>query len=198
MAQPTKNDNLQFDIETLGKTPINIEWKATKYELKEISQRLKLESTPSFQCNFKIRRLPNTERIEVEGSIKATCTQICSISLKAFETKITEDFKSLFDTKEEPEPKTTAEKQDISANDNKWHSPEIAEMLYGNIIADTDDRPEILESNIIDLKDLAIQYLSLALPQYPRSPNAKLDEKYTSNNTDKASPFASLKDLLDE
>jgi Uncharacterized ACR, COG1399. len=65
--------------------------------------------------------------------------------------------------------------------------------------------PEVIDGNQINLGEMAVEALSLALPEYPRAPNATLPEGVQSeeaaenqaNEEDTHRPFAKLAVLKD-
>jgi len=68
--------------------------------------------------------------------------------------------------------------------------PEIFVDLEGDI-------PDHFEGNEVDLSELIIETVALALDPYPRAEGASLDQIEVPLDDDEVSPFASLKSLID-
>jgi uncharacterized metal-binding protein YceD (DUF177 family) len=60
-----------------------------------------------------------------------------------------------------------------------------------------DDVPDHFEGNEVNLSELIIETLALALDPYPRAEGASLDQLGVKLEDDEVSPFAGLKSLID-
>ncbi len=104
--------------------------------------------------------------IHVEGDLSARLSRECVASLELFEERVDESFALRF----------------AAANSSA-----------GDI--DDENAPEPLEGDTIDLAEILIQQLSLAMNPYPRKPDAQsLADSYGGAET--ASPFAGLRDAF--
>ena len=86
--------------------------------------------------------------IHIRGELSAEVRQICVATLEPFDSAVTETFETSF---------TSASAQ---------NEPDL------DVIVDAvgDDEPEPIVGGRIDVGELAVQYLSLALDPYPRNP----------------------------
>jgi len=148
-------------------------------QLMVIARRLSIPAVTSFSGHLKMRRVTATE-ISISGVINADVKQACVVTLEDFEQPVSDQFDLRF-TDQVP--------------DNFY--------LEKDVIIDG-DTPEILETNIIDLAELCIQQLALALDPHPRAPGATIDlpagdqdddDSGVGARTGEAGPFAVLKHL---
>ena len=114
--------------------------------------------------------------LRVTGQVQARVQQICGVTLEPIWTQITEDFTVEF---------------------------QPAEILAKFVIPDDDvetDLPEALQDGQADIGELAMQYLALAIPPWPRRADAQFDTYGDADDDDDAapaSPFAVLANLRD-
>ncbi len=129
-----------------GKIDQSIE--ASADECIAIAERLGLEAMSGFSASFELSRAENSPIIGVEGSLNADIRQLCVVTLEPFDGTVTEAFSASFTT----EPPTPDDGSEVV------------------IDAALDDEPEPIVGGRIDLGELAVQMLSLALDPYPRRP----------------------------
>lgn len=129
-----------------GKSAQSIE--ATADECAQIAARLQLEALTTFAASFALSRAEDSPIIGVEGSLKAEIRQLCVVTLEPFDSSVSEAFSASFTT-ERPA------------------SEEGEEII---VDAASDDEPEPISRGRIELGELAVQMLSLALDPYPRRP----------------------------
>lgn len=109
------------------------------------------------------RLTPQGRRIVVTGSVKARVTQTCVATLEKFDADLDEPVEIVF--------------SDRPARPGD----------------ETEDEPDLIENGIIDLGQVAAEFLALGLDPYPRKPGAAFS---AADGTDaEASPFAALKAL---
>ena len=130
-----------------------------------VAERLRIPAVASLAASFDVR--PETGRlIEVEGTLRARVTQTCVVSGDEFESDIRHAVKALYGHETpgaEPDPQS------------EW------------------DDIEPVENGEIDLGELAVQYLALALDPYPRKPGAVLPE--VDGKVKRQNPFSVLDGL---
>jgi len=129
-----------------GKTDESVE--ASADECAAIAERLGLEAMSTLSASFELSRVENSPIIGVEGSLNADIRQLCVVTLEPFDSTVTEAFSASFTT----EPPTSDDGSEVV------------------IDAALDDEPEPIVGGRIDLGELAVQMLSLALDPYPRRP----------------------------
>jgi uncharacterized metal-binding protein YceD (DUF177 family) len=115
--------------------------------------------------------------LRATGRVCGRVQQICGVTLEPVWTQIDEDFTIEF---------------------------QPADILAQFVIPDDDvetDLPEALKDGQADIGDMAMQYLALAIPPWPRRADAEFDA-YSDGDADDeaqpASPFAVLAELRDK
>jgi uncharacterized metal-binding protein YceD (DUF177 family) len=88
--------------------------------------------------------------IEVRGQFKADLVQACVVTLEPVPDSISEEFTLLF-ARQAAKPKPAQEVE----------------------IDDGDDPPEILNGDVLDLGEVVVEQLALAVNPYPRAPGAE-------------------------
>lgn len=122
---------------------------ATDHERAAIAKRLGLDDLLNLTAAFELTRPYASPIVDVNGQLVATVRQICTVTLEPFESEVTEDFSTRFTT----EPAASADMPDVEVEP-------IGE-----------DMPEPVHGGRIDLGELAVQYLSLALDPHPSRPD---------------------------
>lgn len=116
--------------------------------------------------------------IRVEGRIEADLEQACSVSLEPIDTRIDEPFAMLL----VPEgSKLAAPPPEPGQGEN-----ELVLNAYG------EDPPETFSGDTIDLAEIWLEFLTLAVDPFARAPDAKLP---VESQDARPSPFAALSAL---
>jgi uncharacterized metal-binding protein YceD (DUF177 family) len=102
-------------------------------------------------------------RVTVTGRLTAQVRQICVVSLDEFDSPIDEPIEILFD-KNAPDPSDPA--------------------------ALRDDAPDPIIGGVVDLGQVAVEFLALGLDPYPRKPGVVFE--YREDDGAEESPFAKL------
>jgi len=133
-----------IEIDKLGTTHV-LEPNAT--ECAAICKRLGLESLESFTAKITMSRIRAGEVLRVAGHISAKLAQPCVVTLEPVPEAINEEFELLLS-------------EAVSAADFDPDSDDF-------------ESPEPLEGTTLDLGEIAVQYLALALDPYPRKPGVE-------------------------
>lgn len=155
---------------------------ATDAERPRIARRLDLVSVEALTATVRLTRVRG-EMIRVEGRLAADVVQTCVVTLDPVPAHIEEEFSALF------------------APDHLLPSAEEgAEIDLSYLIDDTqEDAPEPMPGGRVDIGELAIQHLSLALDPYPRAPGAAFAEIVEHDDEEekpvRPNPFAALAPL---
>lgn len=154
----------------LNNKPVTITLEANAEERAAIAARLKLPAVHAFTARLTVRR--SGSRVRVTGEFEADAERVCVVSLEPFRTSIADTIDEEFFLSDEPE----ALEIDLDPDDV------MAESLSGETL---------------DLGELVIQNLSLALDPHPRADGAKLaDLEYEERQFgEKAHPFSALAKL---
>ncbi|GJL92285.1 YceD family protein [Hyphococcus sp.] len=168
MTNPDQNSpefSLEISLDDLGKKPKHYRLSANEHERKNISARLETPSVEKLEGEMEVRAMG--AMIYVEGSLVASLTRECVASLELMDEQVTETFELEFTR---AAPADEVDPFDL-------------------------DAPEIIEGDTIDLGELLVQQLSLAMEPFPRKPDAQsLAEAYAPSEN--ISPFAVLKGAL--
>lgn len=145
---------------------------ATAAECAALAKRFDLRGLENFTADLKIRRVEGGEVVHVEGKLKADVIQTCVVSLLDVHAHVDYSFETFFSE----------------------DAPDESEGVDGN-----EDAPELMRNGMIDLGEVAAQYLSLGLDPYPRAPGVSLAAQMRELGAEvRNSPFAVLQGLKKE
>ncbi len=128
-------------IDRIGSAGLEMVVEARPDELEAVAARLLLPAVARLRCEFRLKRLEDSV-VEAFGTLEASVTQVCVVTLDEFPQAIRETFMVRF------VPDGT------ESDDDDPDSPD--ELPY--------------PAGAIDLGEAAIQQLALALDPYPRTP----------------------------
>jgi len=114
-----------------------------------------LLSLDSLTAKLTLKRIRSNQLLQVKGSYQAKLTQACVVTLEPVEAIINQPLEALFSLESSPILAHDAEASD-----------------EGDL-----DAPEPLMDGKIDLGELVVQHLSLALDPFPRKPGAEFGER---------------------
>jgi uncharacterized metal-binding protein YceD (DUF177 family) len=146
-------------------------------EAASLAKFLGLASIERLKARYKVTR--NGDHAAIKGTLEAEVHQICVVSLEPFPVKVREDVAMKFAPEseiEKMEARLLAQSEDSSID-------------LGNVI-DADNFPEPVIDGRIDLGAATTEFLSLALPPYPRKPGVVFAEAESAG--ERQSPFAVL------
>jgi uncharacterized metal-binding protein YceD (DUF177 family) len=148
---------------------------ATTEQRAAIADRLEISAVDHLDAKLSLTRFRGGMR--VLGRLKAQTVQPCVITFVPVIQQIEEPIDRVFLPSSDV-PKTATS------------HPEVFVDL-------DDDVPDHFEGNEVDLSELIIETLALALDPYPRAEGASLDQLGVKLEDDEVSPFAGLKSLID-
>jgi uncharacterized metal-binding protein YceD (DUF177 family) len=146
---------------------------ATAEERAEIAAFLEVTEVPRLEVS--LTALPFRDGIRVSGRLQAEVVQPCVVTFAPVRQEIDEPIDRIF-----------------LPGGEKQAGPGHAEVF---VDLEEDDAPDYFEGHELDLSDLVLETLALAIDPYPRAPGASLDEVLPSEPDDSDSPFAGLKSL---
>ena len=153
--------------------PVQIRHEALGQELSEIKTRLGVRKIVSLALSAQLQRTVTGDIYQVSGNIKLIAERSCIVTLENFIETTEGVFDEYFTT-----------------------SPEQATDQSEHLLIDPDEyEVTLLEQDSIDIGELALQHLVLALNPYPRAPDAPIaagDEAIAKTQR----PFAGLDALL--
>jgi uncharacterized metal-binding protein YceD (DUF177 family) len=163
MSPPAPEFSRLVDVARLSTRPFRQRIEATAEERERLSQRFDLISLDHVVADVELRR-QSPEMILLEAEFAAEFEQCCAVSLEPVRGAVSDRFSLVYG----PAPE---EEQEIAL---------------------TSDEPafEPLDGNSIDIGEAVAQELSLALPIFPRDPEARIDQAAMAEPLE--GPFAML------
>jgi uncharacterized metal-binding protein YceD (DUF177 family) len=154
------------DVMNIPPQGSDVHVEATAEECAALAKDFKLPGIRSLSGDYRLAR--SAKGVHVSGTVKATVTQTCVVTLDPFDSEIEEEVEVDFaESRGMPaEPPTEM---------HEYEPPD--EILHGQI----------------DLGALTAEFLALGLDPYPRKPGA--DFQYDSGDGGKDTPFAALDKL---
>lgn len=167
----------------VGSTDTIREIAAEAEERDALVRRFELVSLDYLEGVLKLRMVRAGRGLHVTGTVRAGVVQQCVVSLEPLETKIEEEFSLDFDL-------LSPDEQD---------APQ--EVLEEEVAFDPEEEREPLNGQMLDLGELLTQQMAIALPAFPRKPEAALErsqwgsEAVEEEFSEEVSPFSKLKEL---
>ena len=173
MAQkfPEPEFSRPFVADRLGANPITETLLATPAECAAVAKRMRIVSLGQFSATVTLQRTIGG-LIHVSGRLAADVVQTCVVTLVDFPSHVEDSF--AVDFGDAPAALGLGDEIEIDLDD---------------------DPPEPIDGGIIDIGELATQYLALALDPHPRAPGATLEAAWVGPDAAELSPFAVLKNL---
>lgn len=178
------------NIDDIDSEPKTHSFKATKEQCVDLARRFGLISIESAQASVTLARAGGGV-IHAMGTVRADVTQSCVVSLKPVAAHVEDEFEGWFGDKTQAVSFAKAKNE----RDVKKTQAEV-EILEESV------DPEPIINGKVDIGELATQYLSLALPPYPRAegvassyefgPKPSADDK--KGEALRKNPFEALKD----
>lgn len=159
-------------------------------EIQALTAFLNIESIENVQAEFTLTQAKGAYNVQVEGRVQAKVNQLCVITLDPISSQVDESFEAYYADYTAAVPFSAAKKALYA----KFGMAEIP-------VLDEKDDPEPMERGMIDLGELATQYLSLAVDPYAQKEGA-VNEDAAAYLLDEAeqrnaeNPFAALKGLM--
>ena len=151
-----------------------------------VAARLGLQKVDSLTARLDVKFAP-AGIIKVTGQIDAVVVQSCVVTLAPVPATVTDAVDAGFITEE----RTAKEKLKRAKAKARGEEEEIVEI-------DAEDPPETAQGGRIDLGEVAVAHLALALDPYPRAPGAAFEpriyglEDGAQDPAPPISPFAAL------
>jgi uncharacterized metal-binding protein YceD (DUF177 family) len=136
-------------VAQLGAEPFRQRIEATAEERERLSQRFDLIALDRLAAEVELRR-QSAEVVLLEASFEAEFEQCCALTLEPVRGAVSDRFSLIYGPAPEAEPELE--------------------------ISDDEPAFEPLNGNTIDIGEAVAQELSLALPVFPRRPEAVIDE----------------------
>ncbi|MEC7576663.1 MAG: DUF177 domain-containing protein [Pseudomonadota bacterium] len=192
--------NVFYRVDKLKKQRDRLKAEAFPEDLADIAEFLKVEAISNLKANITINRPDNNHLIYVSGTVSADIEQQCVRTLRPVYAHIEEPFDAYF-SETDKAISFAKGKSDLLVR----HGHDEVPML------DEKDDPEPVVDGVINLGDLALQFLALAIPLYPKAEGIdnddeaaifafddEVDVKEKDNSSEKYSPFAELANWRDK
>ncbi|RUT32547.1 DUF177 domain-containing protein [Arsenicitalea aurantiaca] len=143
-------------------------------EREALAAQLKITAVPRLEAKLRATRFRGG--IRVLGRLRAEIVQPCVVTL---------------------EPVTQAIDETVDRVFLPGTERSLADQADAEIFVDLEgeDVPDHFDGSTVDLSELLIETLSLAIDPYPRAPGAKIEAKGLDVDDEALSPFAGLKAL---
>ena len=187
----TNPPKAEFDrpitLDRLSEEPSPFTDQAKEPERQAIAERLGIEALNTLAYDLEASLVDKNKTVSVTGTVTGEVTLMCSLTLEPFAHNVREEVALRFAL-----PGTV----DQSRNAIPHEELELdeAEALF----------PEVIEGNQVNLGEIAVEALSLALPEYPRAPVAEMPPGMSDEDADDETakpdthrPFAKLAVLKD-
>ena len=176
---PTPEFSRLISVARLGGDPAKYRVAATPAEAAALATRFGLSAIRDLQAEVFLRRLPGGD-VAFAAEFRAIVTQICVVTLAAFEAELKDAFTLLY-------------RPGIDDDDADRIALEAIE----------DEIVEPLAGDVIDIGEAVAQQLALVLDPYPRAPGLKVevideswDNELDADAPEAENPFAALRGLL--
>jgi hypothetical protein len=160
----------------LGEDEVVERIEASEAERSAVARRLSLLSLDRLAAVLRVCRADERNVIAVAGRFEAEVTQTCVVSLQPLGRRLSEDVSALYS---------------LTAADGGEAGPVEVDAA--------EDSPEPVGPEGLDLGEVVVQHLAVALDPYPRGDDATLDSLQWAGRDGaeaaKASPFEGLKSL---
>ncbi len=174
------------DANTIDTKPKDMDIHTPSVNFNALCRRLGLDEIKDIKARVTLKRNDVSKVIHVKGKITANVNQLCVVTSEPVEEYVEEEFEAWFSEPNEAVSFTKAKRERLKAKEREEQP----------ILEEFDDPEQIIDGKI-DLGELIIQNLSLALNPYPRCKDARANfgepiedaPEGTYNN-----PFAALKD----
>jgi uncharacterized metal-binding protein YceD (DUF177 family) len=149
---------------------------ATDEQKAAIAEQLKITAVEKLDAKLEAKRFRGG--IQVLGRLEAVIEQPCVVSFEPVKQVIDEPIDRVF----------------LPSHDKAHAAPAGAEIF---VDVAGDDEPDRFDGPEVDLSDLIIETLALAVDPYPRAPGASIDAVLKDDDDDdgEVSPFSRLKAL---
>ncbi len=177
-----------LDVTSLAPSGKSYSIKASAAERARVAKRLDLQDIKTLTATVDVKPAAGGF-IKVTGQVDAAVVQTCVVTLVPVPATVSDAISARFITEE----RAAKEKVKRAKAKARGDEEEIVEV-------DLDDPPEVAKGGRIDLGEVAVAHLALALNPYPRAPGAAFKPEAWGLEPEKAeitpaSPFAALAKL---
>jgi hypothetical protein len=153
-------------VDRVTDKPMMVHVQAEPAECHAVARRLELQAVEALEADCTLDRPLHGDSVRLRGHLRAKVTQTCVVTLEPILAEIEAGFERLYVPGWTPEIEGDEETVDAEAPDM-----------------------EPLQGDSIDVGEVAVEELSLALDPYPRLPGAAVEE---DDDAGRPNPFQSL------
>lgn len=180
---PSEGDELEFsyavDVAALGRARRAFQLETNEEQRARVAERLGMLSIEQFSGGLQVTATKAV--IKISGDFSADLTRECVASLEPMNERVEEAFQIELLRSALSSVSDSFSPQSAQGDENSWDGADVA--------------PETHEGDTLDLGELLVQQLSLAMDPFPRKPGAiSLAERYAP--PENVSPFAALQGLV--
>ncbi len=170
MADQTPEFSRVVALDDLRGAPLRQTIEATAEECARLAARLGLAALESLTATVTLEPRKGGRMVVASGSFEAALTQTCVVTL-------------------EPLPRTVSE----TFEDRLAVEPDAGAEAIIEFDPETEEEPEPIDGDSVDIGELVAQHLSLALDPYPRAEGAEVaSEALAAGEAADDGPFAEL------
>lgn len=159
------------DITTLPAIGRSYPIKASPEECGLVAARLGLQSIGAINAVLEMKPA-GKGLIKVTGTVKAEVVQTCVVTLAPVPAHVEDEISATFVTEDRAAAEALKKERAKARQSASKKATEDDEEVVG---LQGDDPPEIARNGRIDLGEVAVVHLALALDPYPRAPGAAFD-----------------------
>lgn len=178
----------EIPVDKITEKSYVVEFSATEQECRDVTRRLDVTAVKNLEARITLVRKSGAIKIRASGKVSADVTQQCVVSLEPVESHIEEEFEAWF-----------ADESEVVSLD-KVRQKKQSRVVDAEIeVPDEKNDPEPIIDGRIELGEIAIQNLALALDPYPHAEGAVYKDicehpESLSGEEARQKPFAGLKE----
>lgn len=178
-------------VEDVPEGGLEVEVVASESERAAVAAETGLPAIARLVADLVIERR-NGGRYAVTGTLEASITQICVVTLEPFDSDIVQDIDLTFAPAAPAETAAPAQRSSRRNAETRPAAPPPPAPIT------EDDPPDPIVDGIIDLGTVAVEFLTLGRDLYPRKPGVDFKDVTVGEETGAdPSPFAALQRLKD-
>jgi len=172
-AEPRPAWSVPVAVKDIPDEGRRVELAANEATRKAVAAAIGISGLPRLEASFDLTR--RGEGVHVVGQVSATVGQTCVVTLDPVENEVQEAVDLLF----------LPESEALAATRAK---PALSHDV------DDEEPPEVLRHGMVDLGEVALEFLALGVDPYPRKPGATFEVGTTADEP-ASHPFAALEAL---
>ena len=188
VQQPQPEFDYSVSLEQIGEREFAVSANADAASREAVARRLEIPSVESLSFSARCKLIDRQRFLRITGQMHARVQVNCVVTLEPFEIELDEPLDLRFAVSRDlVKPGDVAPHEELELSE--------AEALL----------PEYVEDGRVNLGGLAVEALSLALPDYPRKPGVQLPPEVVAEEAadnveslDSYRPFAKLAALKDK